>query len=197
MEMWLCGTCKHLAVGGEAPNQCPVCGASHDRFQTFSEGAQVDEQDQIVGSVTEGNLKSAFATAAQANRKYLAMAAQAELEGETEAGEAFRLVAEDATHTALALAARLGWLRGTLANLEDSVDGEKYESETMYPRFAFQARQEGFADVATYLEHLAAMGRDHAGRFRETTGLVRADLGRAGAPAAPPHRTDAGKPFQR
>ena len=55
----------------------------------------------------------------------------------------------------------------TEQNLKSAVAGETYEYTEMYPGFAKTARDEGFTEVAEWLETLARAEKSHAGRFTE------------------------------
>ena len=46
------------------------------------------------------------------------------------------------------------------------VAGETYEYTEMYPGFARTARDEGFEEIAEWLETLARAEKSHAGRFQ-------------------------------
>lgn len=161
---WICNRCKHVAIGREAPERCPVCGAPAAEFAPFA------GIENLGGTRTEANLKAALAGESQANRRYLAFAVAAECEGETEAAEAFRRAAEDETAHALSHLGFLGLPGGTRENLKAAIEGETYENDRMYPEFARIAREEGFGDVARYFEAVAGHERRHAQRF---TGLLR------------------------
>jgi len=52
-------------------------------------------------------------------------------------------------------------------NLAAAVAGETYEYTEMYPSMAKSAREEGFADIAEWLETLAKAEKSHAGRFQK------------------------------
>ena len=52
-------------------------------------------------------------------------------------------------------------------NLKSAIEGETYEYSEMYPGFAKTARDEGFIEVAEWLETLARAEKSHAGRFSE------------------------------
>ena len=52
-------------------------------------------------------------------------------------------------------------------NLKSAIAGETYEYTEMYPGFAKTARDEGFDDVAEWLETLARAEKSHAGRFTQ------------------------------
>ena len=61
----------------------------------------------------------------------------------------------------------------TADNLNSAIAGETYEYTEMYPGFAKTARDEGFEEVAEWLETLARAEKSHAGRF--TQGLETLD----------------------
>ncbi len=52
-------------------------------------------------------------------------------------------------------------------NLRSAIDGETYEYTEMYPGFAKTARDEGFIEVAEWLETLARAEKSHAGPLHE------------------------------
>ena len=63
----------------------------------------------------------------------------------------------------------------TEKNLKAAVAGETYEYTQMYPGFAKQAREEGFAEVAEWFETLAKAEKSHAGRFAKGLQQVKAE----------------------
>lgn len=91
---------------------------------------------------TAKNLMSAFTGEAEANRKYLAYAVQAEKEGFTNVARIMRAIAEAETihaHKHLEVAGKIG---STQENLDDAIAGEQYEYTTMYPEFIEDAKAE-------------------------------------------------------
>jgi rubrerythrin len=92
---------------------------------------------------TRDNLKAAFAGESQANRKYLAFAKKAELEGYPQIAKLFRAAAEAETVHAHAHLKAIGGIKSTAENLEEAIGGEGYEFREMYPPFLEQARAEG------------------------------------------------------
>ena len=130
----------------------------------------------IKGTKTEENLKHAFAGESQANRRYLYFAQKADVEGYPDVAALFRSVAEGETGHAfghLDFLAESGDPATGLAigpmgdNLQASIAGETYEYSEMYPGFAKTARDEGFPEVAEWLETLARAEKSHAGRFQQ------------------------------
>jgi rubrerythrin len=131
---------------------------------------------ELNGSKTHENLKEAFAGESQANRRYLYFAQKADVEGYPDIAALFRSVAEGETGHAFghfdflaevgdpATGVKVG---ATSDNLQSAVAGETYEYTEMYPGFARTARDEGFEEVAEWLETLARAEKSHAGRFQQ------------------------------
>ena len=129
---------------------------------------------ELKGSKTQENLKAAFAGESQANRRYLWFAQKADVEGYPDVAALFRSVAEGETGHAFGhfdFLAAVGDpatdepVGSTEQNLKSAVVGETYEYTEMYPGFAKTARDEGFEEVAEWLETLARAEKSHAGRF--------------------------------
>jgi len=130
----------------------------------------------LEGSQTHDNLKEAFAGESQANRRYLYFAQKADIEGYPDVAALFRSVAEGETGHAFG---HFDFLKevgdpatgepvgATEANLKSAIAGETYEYTEMYPGFSKTARDEGFEEIAEWLETLARAEKSHAGRFAE------------------------------
>ena len=131
---------------------------------------------KLKGTKTHENLKAAFAGESQANRRYLYFAKRADVEGYADLAGLFRDTAEGETghaHGHLDFLKQVGDpatdepIGSTAANLKSAIAGETYEYTEMYPGFAKTAREEGFEEVAEWLETLARAEKSHAGRFTE------------------------------
>lgn len=94
-------------------------------------------------SKTQKHLKDAFAGESQANRKYLAFAAQADKEGLPTVAKLFRATAEAETIHAHNHLKAMGGIGSTAENLQGAINGETYEFETMYPPMLEDAIAEG------------------------------------------------------
>ena len=130
----------------------------------------------LKGSKTEENLKEAFAGESQANRRYLYFAQKADVEGYPDVAMLFRSVAEGETGHAFGhfdFLSEVGDpatgepVGATADNLKSAVAGETYEYTEMYPGFSRTARDEGFDEIAEWLETLARAEKSHAGRFTQ------------------------------
>jgi len=127
-------------------------------------------------SKTFGNLKTAFAAEAQTNRRYLYFAKTADAEGQVEVSRVFRAIAEIETAHAMrefdfmkpisdpVTQVALPDLKGMI---ESALKGEIYESTTMYPTFAEEARQEGFDELAEWFDAVAEAEKNHVKEFQE------------------------------
>ncbi|MDX2033339.1 MAG: rubrerythrin family protein [Blastocatellia bacterium] len=130
---------------------------------------------KLEGSQTHENLKKAFASEAQANRRYLYFARQADIEGNPDAAGLFRDIAEGETghaHGHLDFLREVGDpvtgepIGDTLANLRASIAGETFEFTEMYVAYARTAREEGLDEVAEWFETLVRAERSHAARLQ-------------------------------
>jgi rubrerythrin len=132
-------------------------------------------------SKTEQNLKAAFAAEAQANRRYLYFAQKADIEGLSDVSALFRATAEGETghaHGHLEYLEESGDpvtglpIGSTRDNLESAIAGETHEYTDMYPGMAKDAREEGFDEIADWMETLARAERSHASRFQKALDLL-------------------------
>ena len=130
----------------------------------------------LKGTKTEENLKAAFAGESQANRRYLYFAQKADVEGYNDVSALFRSTAEGETghaHGHLEYLEEVGDpatgmpIGGTADNLRSAVAGETHEYTYMYPGMAKDARDEGFDEIADWMETLAKAERSHANRFQK------------------------------
>ncbi|WP_374473267.1 rubrerythrin family protein [Arenimonas sp.] len=131
---------------------------------------------ELKGSRTEANLKAAFSSEAQANRRYLYFAQKADVEGLADIAAVFRSTAEGETGHALG---HLEYLEAcgdpatglpigdTASNLRSAIAGETHEYADLYPGMAKVARDEGFDEIADWFETLAKAERSHANRFQK------------------------------
>ena len=131
---------------------------------------------ELKESKTLQNLKDAFAGESQANRRYLYFANKADVEGENDVAALFRSTAEGETghaHGHMDYIAEVGDpatglpVGSTKDNLTAAVAGETHEYTDMYPGMATTARDEGFDEIADWLETLAKAERSHANRFQK------------------------------
>ncbi len=131
---------------------------------------------RLKGSKTEENLKHAFASESQANRRYLYFAQKADIEDHRNVAAVFRSTAEGETghaHGHLEYLEQCGDpvtglpFGDTASSLKSAIHGETHEYTDLYPGMAKTARDEGFDDIADWFETLAKAERSHANRFQK------------------------------
>jgi rubrerythrin len=131
---------------------------------------------ELKGSKTHENLKRAFASETQANRRYVYYARIADVEGQPDIAGLFRDTAEGESGHAMGILEILKKagdpitdlpMSTTRENLRSARIVETEEFQNMYPSMAQTAREEGFEDVAEWFETLARAERSHARRFEK------------------------------
>lgn len=121
----------------------------------------------LKGSKTEASLLEAFAGESQANRKYLAFAKKADLEGFTQAAKLFRAAADAETVHAHAHLRALGGIGSTAANLAEAIGGETHEFTSMYPAMIGHATGEGFDEALRSFNFANTVEKTHAALYQK------------------------------
>ncbi|MDR2933209.1 MAG: rubrerythrin family protein [Oscillospiraceae bacterium] len=122
---------------------------------------------ELKGSKTEKNLMDAFSGESQARTKYTFYASQAKKEGYVQIGQYFQETADNEKEHAKIWFKLLhgGSVGNTNANLLDAAGGEHYEWTDMYKRFAQEAREEGFDDIARLFDGVGKIEKEHEERY--------------------------------
>ncbi len=135
---------------------------------------QQEQRPQLSGSRTEANLRAAFTRESEASRRYVYFAQQADVEGHPDIAALFRSAADSESGHAIGhldILAETGDpltespIGSTEENLASAVAAEQQEAEEMYPSFAEVARQEGFSEIADWMESLMSAESGIAERF--------------------------------
>jgi rubrerythrin len=123
---------------------------------------------ELKGSKTERNLKEAFAGESQARNKYAYFASQAKKDGYVQISNFFNETSDnEKEHAKLWFKALHGGsVPGTVDNLKDGVEGERYEWSEMYAQFAKEAREEGFEELARLFDGVAGVEKVHEERYQ-------------------------------
>ena len=121
---------------------------------------------ELKGTKTEKNLMEAFAGESQARNKYTYFASVAKKEGYEQIAEIFLKTAENEKEHAKLWFKALGELGDTAANLAAAAAGENYEWTDMYDKFAKDAEEEGFTQLAYQFRAVAAIEKSHEERYR-------------------------------
>lgn len=123
---------------------------------------------ELKGSKTEKNLMEAFAGESMARNKYSYFASKAKKDGYVQIAELFEeTAANEKEHAKIWFKLLNGGIGSTVENLKTAADGENYEWTDMYDKFAKEAREEGFDDIADLFEGVAAIEKEHEERYRK------------------------------
>jgi len=133
---------------------------------------------ELKGSRTEANLMAAFAGESQARNKYDYYASQAKKDGYVQIAAIFEETAKNEKEHAKMWFKLLhgGKVPTTTVNLKDAADGENFEWTDMYKKFAAEAREEGFEDIARQFEGVAAIEKEHEERYRKLLANIEGGL---------------------
>ena len=120
---------------------------------------------ELKGSKTEQNLQTAFAGESQARNKYTYFASKAKKEGYEQISAIFTETAANEKEHAELWFKYLGGIGTTAENLKAAAAGENEEWTDMYVRFANEAKEEGFDDIAARFAGVGAIEKEHEKRY--------------------------------
>lgn len=121
---------------------------------------------------TEENLKTAFAGESQARNKYDYFAKVARKEGYHYIAKIFEETALNEQQHAKDEFKLMKGIGDTVANLKEAISGEDYETSTMYPDFAKQAKDDGNTDAAVLFNQVAKVEKEHRERYKKLLEMV-------------------------
>ena len=122
--------------------------------------------NKYAGTQTEKNLEAAFAGESMARNKYTYFASKAKKEGFEQIAALFLKTADNEKEHAKLWFKELGGIGSTAENLAAAAAGENYEWTDMYAEFAKTADAEGFPELAAKFRGVAAIEKNHEGRYR-------------------------------
>ncbi|MEG0961845.1 MAG: ferritin family protein [Lachnospiraceae bacterium] len=164
MEKWRCTVCGYIQEGPLPEDfTCPICKQPASKFEKIEEA---DTENSYAGTKTEKNLQEAFAGESQARNKYTYFANIASQEGYDQLSEIFLKTARNEQEHARVWFQELGHIGTSADNLLAAAEGENYEWTDMYDRFAKDAEEEGFKELAEKFRRVAAIEKTHEARYR-------------------------------
>ncbi len=121
---------------------------------------------EIKGTKTEKNLNAAFAGESQARVKYQFYASKAKKEGYEQIAAIFQETSDnEKEHAKIWYKLLHDGVADTMTNLKDAAAGENYEYTDMYKKFAEEAREEGFNEIADLFEKVGEIEKHHEERY--------------------------------
>lgn len=121
--------------------------------------------ENLEGSKTEQNLRTAFSGESQATNKYAYFASKARKDGFEQIAKIFEETAHNEKEHAKIWFKILGALNSTEENLVSAAKGEHFEWTEMYASFAKTAKEEGFDEIASLFEGVAKIEEGHEKRY--------------------------------
>ena len=165
MKKYRCTVCGYIHEGELTEDfKCPVCKQPASAFELIEEKEEV--VNKYAGTKSEKNLMEAFSGESQARNKYTYFAHIALREGYDQISELFLKTARNEQEHARLWFEELGGLGDTADNLLSAAEGENYEWTDMYDRFAKEADEEGFKELAEKFRRVAAIEKAHEERYR-------------------------------
>ncbi len=120
----------------------------------------------LKGTKTEANLNTAFAGESQARVKYQFFASRAKKDGYEQIAEIFQETSDnEKEHAKIWYKLLHDGVADTAENLKAAAAGENYEYTDMYAKFAKEAREEGFDEIATLFEEVGKIEKEHEARY--------------------------------
>ncbi|MEG2789805.1 MAG: [Fe-Fe] hydrogenase large subunit C-terminal domain-containing protein, partial [Romboutsia sp.] len=165
-----CSVCGYIHEG-ELPEgfTCPVCKNPASVFVKIEEQSSESSESatKYKGTKTEKNLMEALAGESIARNKYTFFADVAKNEGYEQMYQIFLKTAGNEREHSKLWFKELGKLGDTKQNLLHGAEGEHYEWTDMYARFAKDAEEEGFFDLAEKFIQVGKIERSHEDRYRK------------------------------
>ena len=133
---------------------------------------------ELKGTKTEQNLKDALAGEAQARIKYEWYSSQAKKDGYEQIADIFAETSgNEKEHAKLWYKAlHDGKVAPTLDNLKAAAEGENYETSEMYVKFAQEAKEEGFDELAKSFEEVGEIEAKHRDRYLKLASNIENNL---------------------
>ena len=133
---------------------------------------------ELKGTKTEQNLKTAFAGESEATNKYTYFASKAKKDGYVQIASIFEeTAANEREHAKIWYKLLNGGAVGSTAeNLVEAANGENYEWTDMYAKFAKEAKEEGFDEIAFLFEGVVAIEKEHEARYRKLLANIQEGL---------------------
>lgn len=131
---------------------------------------------ELKGSKTEANLMTAFSGECMARVKYELYAERMRDGGYEDYGNKVDFISTNEREHAELWLKVMGY--GDCSPAEcarDAAEGEEYEADDMYPRFARQAEEEGFPEIARLFREVGEIEKTHEREFNRMKAAIEED----------------------
>ncbi|MBO3443859.1 rubrerythrin [Clostridium sp. CCUG 7971] len=165
-----CSICGYIHEGElEDGFVCPICKQPSTVFVKIEDQTNKENEssNKYKGTKTEKNLIEALSGESIARNKYTFFANVAKNEGYEQIQHIFLKTAENEREHSKLWFKELGYLGNTSENLLHAAEGENYEWTDMYEKFAKEAEEEGFFDLAKKFILVGKIEKAHEERYRK------------------------------
>lgn len=174
MAKYRCTVCNYVHEGEIEDNfRCPLCGQPGIVFEEIKEKKIEEGKTKYSGTKTEKNLLEALTGESKARNKYTFFADIAKSQGYEQIHNLFIKTADNEKEHSRLWFKELGLLKDTEENLLEAAVGENYEWTDMYEKFAREADEEGFHDLALKFKAVAKIEKAHEERYRKLLNNVK------------------------
>lgn len=168
MEKYRCTVCGYIHEGNLTEGfVCPLCKQPASVFEKIEEKKNEESTNKYAGTKTEKNLLEALAGESLARNKYTFYSEVAKSEGYEQIHHLFIKTADNEREHSKLWFKELGMLGDTSENLLHAAEGENYEWTDMYSKFAKEAEEEGFYELAKKFRAVAKIEKAHEERYRK------------------------------
>ena len=154
LQKFRCSVCGYVASGDSAPDVCPVCGVTSEKFELINES--VDS--------TSMNLTANWDGETEEVGMYLAFAKKAEEEGFPEIAQTYIKIAVEEGYHAAQIYEVQGRVKSTKENLEWRIEAE-LGAQKGKKEAAEIAAKNGQVDAAEFFERASKDEGRHAAQF--------------------------------
>ena len=154
VKKFRCTVCGYVATGDSAPDLCPVCSVTRDKFELINEDSDS----------TAMNLTANWDGETEEVGMYFAFAKKAEEEGFPEIAQAYLKIAIEEGYHAAQIYEVQGKVKSTKENLEWRVEAE-LGAQKGKKEAADIAAKNGNADAAEFFERASKDEGRHAAMF--------------------------------
>ena len=180
MKKFICTVCGYIHEGDAAPEMCPICKATADKFQEqagelkWADEHRIGVAAGVDPEILEG-LRANFTGECTEVGMYLAMSRQADREGYPEVAEAYKRIAFEEAEHAAKFAELLGEVvvADTKANLEARVAAE-YGTTEGKKQLATLAKQQNLDAIHDTVHEMCKDEARHGMAFK---GLLEREYG--------------------
>ncbi|NOZ61357.1 MAG: rubrerythrin family protein [Calditrichaeota bacterium] len=125
--------------------------------------------------MTEKSLSEAFAGESMAHMKYTIFAEVARKDGYPNIAKLFEAIAYAEFVHAKNHAKNLGYVKGTIENLQTGIDGENFEVEEMYPAYDAIAKLQGEKDAERSIRYAVEAEKIHSKFYQDAKESAKKD----------------------